>query len=675
MKIKIFHIIYSSISNSCIFIYILILFLKFTKELDCNEENHFINRDFINSCVNYCSIIDLLNSICVPNVEYMSSIEETTKIVDDLIQNRTLHENSGDQTINGIGVKFQITNTILMKTPDSNDKSLSTMDIGCYELILREKLVIPPEKPLIIVLINIINTNYITTLNKGILFYTPTNDNKYKIATPFDSADCIIYFNISIEFDNDVNTINYSFFNKKGYNLANKNDSLYVDVCENYTFDYKSDIPLSYRKKVYEKYIFDVCSDSCVMIGIDIQNNKIFCKCYTSYENKIKNEGERKGNIFDKAKLNFNVLQCYKNILNLNFKFIYNIIFIILLSFLFIFFFIFMIVYFCRKTTSFQEIVENIMNNNKLIFKRIVEIEGLESFEKNLKDENKTLSYYSSRKDNSKLVTRCMKESKRYLIIQNENNLKEKILKTNNSKKDINKANFPQRKLYNIRIIHEAKKLNYDYSSDEVSITPEHKIKTIEIKHEIKSQKEKDYSIYIYNIVKKINIIPKKERIIYYCDTELNLLEYEKAIEIDTRSLWRYYWSILVDNDIIFFSFGLWNYKYSFITIKISFFIVSFNIILMVNVMFMNDLAIFHLYETKGKFEFKFYLLRNILSMLICIFVLLLIKILLIGVNDLFQIRYLEHEVFKENVNKIIKKINIKHVVFFIISLIYLNNL
>ena len=65
------------------------------------------------------------------------------------------------------------------------------------------------------------------------------------------------------------------------------------------------------------------------MIGIDIQNNKIFCKCYTSYENKIKNEGERKGNIFDKAKLNFNVLQCYKNILNLNFKFIYNIISII----------------------------------------------------------------------------------------------------------------------------------------------------------------------------------------------------------------------------------------------------------------------------------------------------------------------------------------------------------
>ena len=313
------------------------------------------------------------------------------------------------------------------------------------------------------------------------------------------------------------------------------------------------------------------------------------------------------------------------------------------------------------------------MNNNKLLFKKIVEIEGLTTINsKNIKEENQKLNNYSSGKDNSNSVTRSIKDTSRYLVIQNGNNVKEKILKTNNSKKSINKSNFPQRKLYNIRIIHETKKLKYDYSFDEVSFTPEHKIKTIEIKKEIK--KEKVFSLYNgyngYNIVKKINVVPKEQRAIYYSDTELNLLEYLKAIEIDTRSLWRYYWSILVDNDIIFYSFGLWNYKYSFITIKISFFIVSFNIILMVNIMFMSDSTIFHLYEAEGKYEFKFYLLRNILSMLICIVVLLLLKLLLIGVNDLFQIRYFEQEVFEENLNKIIKKTHIKHIIFYIISLI-----
>ena len=668
MKIKKFHIIHTSISSLYIFIYILILFLKFSKELDCDEENHYINHDFSDSCINYCSYTDLLNSVCVPNAEYMSSIEETTKIIDELIQNSTLSKDSTEQTINGISVKYQITNTILMKTSNNNDKSLSTVNFGCYEAILREKFVIPLEEPLIIVLINIINKNYLTILNKGILFYSPLSKTKLKISDSLNSGDCIIYFNVYIEMDSDVNTINYAFFNKKGYNLANKNDSLYVDVCENYTFEYKSDIPLSYRKKVYEKYIFDVCSDNCVLVGIDIENSKIICKCYLSYEKKIKFEGERKRNIFDKAKLNFNVLQCYKNISNLNFKLIYTIISFILLSFLFLLFLILMIIYFCRKSISFQEIVDYIMNNNKLLFKKIVEIEGWTTINnKNIKEENQKLKYNSPGKDNSSLVTRCIKDTSRYLVIQNENNAKEKILKTNNTKKNINKVKIPQRNLYHIRIINETKKIKYDNSFfDEVSFTPEHKIKNVEKKQEKKSQNIDN----IYNIVKKINKVQKEERVIYYSDTELNLLEYEKALEIDTRSLWRYYWSILVDNDIIFYSFGLWNFKYSFITVKISFFIVSFNIILMVNIMFMSDSTIFHLYEAEGKYEFKFYLLRNTLSMLICIVVLLLIKMLLIGVNDLFQIRYFEKEVFKENVNKIIKKIHIKNIIFFIISLI-----
>jgi hypothetical protein len=196
------------------------------------------------------------------------------------------------------------------------------------------------------------------------------------------------------------------------------------------------------------------------LLGIDIENDKINCKCYTSYENKIKNEGERKGNIFDKAKLNFNVLQCYKNILNLNFNLIYNIISIILLSFLFLLFLILMIVYFCRKSISFQEIVDYIMNNNKLLFKKIMEIEGLASINnKNIKDENQKINYCSSGKDNSNLVTRCIKDTSRYLVIQNQNNEKEKILKTNNSNsiKNFKKNNLPKRKLYNIRIIHEKK--------------------------------------------------------------------------------------------------------------------------------------------------------------------------------------------------------------------------
>ena len=191
MKIKKFHIIQ------------IILFLKFSNELDCNEENHYISHTFTDSCINYCSYTDLLNSHCVPNAAYMSSIEETTQIIDDLIQNETLKKDSGDQTINGIGIKFQITTTSSMKTTINNDKSLSTANLECYELNLKEKFSIPSEEPLIVVLINILNTNYITNLNKGILFYY----NKAKLIMT-DSVDCIINFNVYIEFDDDIDTIN-----------------------------------------------------------------------------------------------------------------------------------------------------------------------------------------------------------------------------------------------------------------------------------------------------------------------------------------------------------------------------------------------------------------------------------------------------------------------------------
>ena len=67
-------------------------------------------------------------------------------------------------------------------------------------------------------------------------------------------------------------------------------------------------------------------------------------------------------------------------------------------------------------------------------------------------------------------------------------------------------------------------------------------------------------------------MIKRDQRLYYYCDKEMNLFDYEKALEIDTRSLLRYYWSIIAVNDILLYSFGLWNNDYNFTTVKKSFF-------------------------------------------------------------------------------------------------------
>ena len=560
----------------------------------------------------------------------------------------------------------------------NNHYSYSYLNLGECEKLLKIKYSIPSNQPLIIILINIYNSNYISTYNKGFLIYDPITKKKLDIVESCNSVDNILYFNISISPRDEANNINYTLFSRNGFNLADKNDSFYKNVCKNYTYDFNSDIPLSYRKKVFEKYIYDVCSDNCKFKEFDLNNNKVFCKCYTTYENKIKFEGRDRYNIFDKAKLNFNVLQCYKNIINQNFKLIYKNISFILLSFLLLLFIILMIIYFVRKNKSLREIVNNVMNYNKLLLKRIYEIEGRDNKSKYYINGDKQISnYYSSRNDPTNLLTRAIKDSSnRYLIIQNEAYLNQKIRKTKKNNEITKNQNCiynnysgPKNKS-NIRIIYEKKKLNYIPDSKRNSIKKNKD--NIKVKNYNNPTNNNQYleEYSEYNIVKKIGIISKEERYTYYSDTEINLFDYEKALKIDTRNILRYYWSIIMDNDLLFYSFGFWNHKFSFTSVKLSFFIFSFNIILLINIMFMTDKNIFHLFEVEGKYIFTYYILKITLSMLISLVIILLMKLLLIEINKIFSIRYLEKDIFVENVNKIFKKVHLKNTIFFIISLI-----
>ena len=697
-------------SNKYIYIYILVFLFSFSIEFNCPEELPFFNRVY-NNCVNFCSYNNILSSLCIPSSDNILSVEITLNIIEELLKNSTININKYEYTINGDNVTFQITSTELLKKyiNMNNTYSNSYIDLGECENHLKLKNSLQLNDSLIIILINIINTTYITTYDKGFFIYEPNNKTKLDILDACDSFENILYFNVSVIPGNNTNRANFTIFNKKGINLANINDPFYTDVCKNHTFDYKTDIPLSYRKKEYKEYIFYICGENCTMINYDYRNNKIFCKCYTSYNNKIQAEG--KGNIFNKAKLNFNVLQCYKKIIEIDFKKIYINIIFLLLSFLLLLFIILMLIYFIRKNKSFKEIIDNVMKNNKEVLRRITILEG--RINKNNKEEDekdnfkgKQMSYYLSRSDPSNLITRELKDSSRkFLIIQNESNINEKITKKINDNKlnNINKKNSRNKietkknfeynyttkkgNIYNTRVIYEKKVIYEEPETQHYNHNKKHKVKKdnffINKIVENNNNNENDKSIIIeksqnlnmnneYNIVKKIDIIKKDERLFYYCDTEMNLFDYEKALEIDTRSLLRYYWSIIADNDIILYSFGLWNNDYNFSTVKISFFIFSFNLILSVNICFMTDKDIYHLFEAEGKYIFTYYILKNTLSMLICVVLILLMKYLIFGVNTIFSIRYFEKEEFEEKVKKLIKCIHIKNIIFFVISLIFI---
>ena len=673
--------------------YLLIILFSYSFELNCTEELPFYNKIY-NYCEKYCSYNNLLNSICIPSSSINSSIDATIKIIEEILQNSTINVNQYEYIINGENVTFQITSSELLKKYHNmnNSYSNSYINLGECENNLKVKYLIPLNEPLIIILVNIINTSYITTYNKGFLIYDPINKSRLNIFNTCNSEEDIFYFNISVLPGNITNNINYTFFNKKGFNLANENDPFYDDVCQNYTFNFNSDLPLKYRKNEYKEYIFDTCGDNCTMVEYDFVNYKIFCKCYTSYSYKIKKEGKGNKNIFNHAKLNFNVLQCYKNILNLNYSKIYTVISFILLSFLLLLFIILMLIYFIRKKKSFKEIIENVMKHNKEIANFLNNSKGRGIYNKNNNikkadgknnsQEKQSSSFYLSRTDPSNLVTRMLKESANgYLIIQNESNTKEKIRKINFMNINENKKNLQfyktveKRDKLNVRVIYEKKIIFNEPSNNQ------NEEKILNFNENKNNNKTNDrflieninpLNFYSeYNAVKNINLIIKNERILYYSDTEMNLFEYNNALQIDTRSPLRYYWSIILDNDILFYSFGLWNNDYTFSTVKIAFFIFSFNLILFINICFMSESDIYHLFEVQGKYIFKYYILKSSLSMLICIVIILFMKYLIFGINNIFSIRNFEKEVFEENVKKEIKSIHTKNIIFFVIGLVF----
>ena len=182
MKQKKIHIIVSyKYIYSYIFLnfYIFIFFIPYSIESGCSEELPFYDKIY-NYCVNYCSYRNLLSGLCIPNSEINSSIEITLKIIDELIRNSTLNINNYEYTITGDNIIYQITSTKLLKqySNENNAYANSYLNLGECDKNIRIKNSISLDIPLIIILINIYNTSYITKYDKGFLIYDPINKKK-----------------------------------------------------------------------------------------------------------------------------------------------------------------------------------------------------------------------------------------------------------------------------------------------------------------------------------------------------------------------------------------------------------------------------------------------------------------------------------------------------------------
>ena len=137
----------------------------------------------------------------------------------------------------------------------------------------------------------------------------------------------------------------------------------------------------------------------------------------------------------------------------------------------------------------------------------------------------------------------------------------------------------------------------------------------------------------------------------------------------------QYYWCLLKQKHLIFFSFIPSN-DYNSIIIKISLFLFIFSLNLTINALFFNDSTMHKIYEDKGKYNFIYQIPQILYSTLITAIISIIIKFFALSEKNVIQIKNLfkqnKIENNKNKLNEIMKCIKVKFVSFFITSFILL---
>ena len=153
-------------------------------------------------------------------------------------------------------------------------------------------------------------------------------------------------------------------------------------------------------------------------------------------------------------------------------------------------------------------------------------------------------------------------------------------------------------------------------------------------------------------------------------DDELNDLNYELAIELDKRTYFQYYLSLLKKKHLILFAFCPSN-DYNLPVIKILSLILAFALYFTINGFFFSDATMNKINEDKGAFDILFQIPQILYSTLICAVINLIIKKLSLTEKQILSIKrektYNDAEVKSRQINSCLK---VKLIIFLIISLL-----
>ena len=155
-------------------------------------------------------------------------------------------------------------------------------------------------------------------------------------------------------------------------------------------------------------------------------------------------------------------------------------------------------------------------------------------------------------------------------------------------------------------------------------------------------------------------------------DQELNSLEYEKALQLDKRTYFQFYCSLLKKKQLLIFTF-LPSYDYNLISIKISLFILTFALYYTINGFFFTDETMHNVYKSNGNFDIILQIPKILYSSLITAIINTILKYLSLSENSLLDIKKIKKvSVCKKKSKTLERCLKIKFIIFFIFSFLFM---
>ena len=161
-------------------------------------------------------------------------------------------------------------------------------------------------------------------------------------------------------------------------------------------------------------------------------------------------------------------------------------------------------------------------------------------------------------------------------------------------------------------------------------------------------------------------------------DKEINDLNYEIAVNIDKRTYFEYYWSLLKKKQLILFTFWPTN-DYNIYTIKVSLFLLSFGLYFTINGFFFTDDTMHKLYVNQGTYSILLQLPQILFSTIISAVINVLLKMLSLTEKNIISLKQNKEKENKNEKEKVIDKtrstqkcLRIKFLIYFALSILFM---